>query len=373
MSQKTGVFSQSDLEKLFDNQRLIGCGRFSQNHIGTASVDITVTDEAYRVTNLLQPRQVKNQQIRNFLPFMRPERVELGSVIGVGETVIAKGSVGVNFPPGMYGYLNAKSSSGRNFLFTRSLADGLTEFDSVDKRNVGYTAEIWLVLQPLVFPIILTDQERYNQLRVFDGDTRFKQEDLNLLLQEHDLLFKRDTQEAYKQNELSLFTHDGSIFSTLYAPAGKLIGYRCKRNVHPIDLTRRDIDPKEYFEPVHGEYVVIGDERIEFVTVEAGYHYLLSTNEMLKVPDTHTAELVALNPRLGFFFSHFAGFFDNGFFGTATLEIYAPITVRLHHKQPVAQFVFEELRSPAPSYNEKGNYQGQIQTQLPKQFLPWKE
>ncbi len=371
MNNTIGVFSQNDLKKMVENRRLVPCEGFSPEHIGTASVDLTSTGEAYQLRRLFQPSQIKSESIRDLLPFMDPESKPLGSTLEVGSTTITKASLEPNFPPGIYGYLNAKSSSGRNFLFARSLADGQNMFDSADRRERGYSGELWIVIQPLAFPVILTNKERYDQLRVFNGDTRFKQQDLDNLLLNHDLLYRRETQEPYKHGDLSLFTHDGSILCTLYAPARELIGYRCKKNTPPVDLTRRDIDPRDYFEPVYAEEKIVDGKKISFVKVEGGYYYLLSTNEMIKVPETHTAELVALDTRLGFFFSHFAGFFDNGFFGTATLEIYSPFTIWLRHKQPVARFVFEKLRSEAPSYGEKGTYQSQIETQLPKQFLPW--
>ena len=127
----------------------------------------------------------------------------------------------------------------------------------------------------------------------------------------------------------------------------------------------------DYFEPVFAEEAIPGNPDSGFIRLKAWEYYLLSTNEMLKVPNNLCAELKALDPRLGLFFSHFAGFFDPGFFGTATLEVLAPHDMVLRHKDPVARFVFERMRSETISYGEKGNYQGQIETRLPKQFAPW--
>ncbi len=297
--------------------------------------------------------------------------VSLGSVMEVGSTYLVKASLDINSPPGLYGYLNAKSSSGRNFLFVRSLADGIHEFDSVDRRNKGYTGELWLAIQPLAFPVILTDKECYSQLRMFDADTRFSKSDLERILISHDLLYRRKTKEAYAQSELSLFTDDGSVLCTLDARPGVCVGYKAKRNAKPLDLTmRKSVDPRHYFEQVFAES--FGEGKYDgCVYVEAGHHYLLATNEMLKIPLSTTAELTALDPRLGFFFTHFAGFFDPGFFGTATLEVFAPHNTVLRHKQPIARFVYESMRSETFSYGENGNYHEQIETQLPKQFKPW--
>lgn len=367
-----GVFGRKQLLELVADGRLCPHATYCESHVEPASVDLTAVEEIYEVKRLLQPEQQSKECIRTLIPAMDPKPVALGDVLEVGKTYLAKASLDVNFPPGVYGYLNAKSSSGRNFLFVRSLSDGIHMFDSVDKRREGYSGEVWLVIMPLVFPVYLTNKERYNQLRVFNGDTRFSQSDLDELLLKRDLLFRRN-QEPYKQGELSLFTHDGSVLSTLYAKKGEIIGYVAKRGAPPIDLSRRNIDPKDYFEPVYAEDGRINgsDKTVSFVRIEGGRYYLLSTNEMIRIPTTHCAELVALDPRLGFFFSHFAGFFDPGFFGTATLEVFAPHDVVLRHKQPVARFVFEKVMEETASYAETGNYFGQVSTKLPKQFLPW--
>ena len=369
MNQKTGVFGQNDLKQLVANMRIKPLANFSEKHIGPASVDITITGEAFRVTRLITPSQLTGETVRSLLSQMGASRIDVGSVMEVGCTYLAKASIDINFPPGIYGYLNAKSSSGRNFLFVRSIADGIHMFDSVDKRNDGYSGELWLVIQPLAYPVILTDKECYNQLRVFNGDTRFKQKDLEDILLANDLLFRR-SKEAYSQGDLSLFTHDGSILCTLHAPPEKLIGYEARKVLKPLDLTARNLNPHDYFSAVYSERFGEG-EYDGVVYVESRKYYLLATNEMIKIPDDVTAELTALDTRLGFFFTHFAGFFDPGFFGTGTLEVFAPQDEHLRHKKPLARFVLEQVKSVTTSYTVTGNYSGQIETQLPKQFLPW--
>lgn len=366
---ESGVFSKSDLACLVESKRIIPLKGFLEKHVGPASVDITTTGEVYRINRMLQPSQIESETVRGLLSNMGASPIEMGSVMEVGCTYLAKASIDINFPPGLYGYLNAKSSSGRNFLFVRSLADGIHEFDSVDRRNHGYTGELWLVIQPLAFPVVLTDQECYNQLRVFDGDTRFNKRNLEEMLQGVDLLYRRN-QIPYKQGELSLFTYDGSALCTLDALPGKHVGYKAKKATAPIDLTKRLLNPRDYFEPVVAESFGTG-KYDGFVCIEAGHHYLLATNEMLKIPVKNTAELTALDTRLGFFFTHFAGFFDPGFFGTGTLEVFAPHDTTLRHKQPLARFVFEKMRNTTMSYADIGNYSGQIETQLPKQFAKW--
>lgn len=365
----TGVFNQNGLNELIENKRIKPLSGFLPKHVSPASVDVTSTGEAYRVNRLLPPSQLTNESIRSLLPQMGASRIDVGSVMEVGSTYLVKASLDINFPPGVYGYLNAKSSSGRNFLFVRSLADGIHMFDSVDRRDRGYSGELWLVIQPLAYPVIFTVEECYSQLRVFNGDTRFKQVDLDNLLLKEDLLFRR-SKDPYLQGELSLFTHDGSVLCTLHAPPDKVVGYKAKKTAKPLDLSSRGLDPHDYFDEVCAERFGPG-KYDSGVYGEAGKYYLLATNEMIKIPTLHTAELMAVDTRLGFVFTHFAGFFDPGFFGTATLEVFAPQGEFLRHKKPLARFAFETLLEETVSYAKKGNYQEQIETQLPKQFKPW--
>ena len=208
-------------------------------------------------------------------------------------------------------------------------------------------------------------------MRVFDGDTRFTQKDLDSLLETKDLLHRSKDQHPYKQGDLSHFTHDGSILCTLHAKGG-IVGFRAKKTRRALDLASRGIDPREYFEPVYAERFAPENDECWGVQLEAGQYYLLSTKEMLKVPTHVTAELVGLDRRIGDVFTHFAGFFDPGFFGTGTLEVHsARSNIFLRHKHPFARFVIEYLRSEADSYATKGTYQGQIGTKLPKQFKAW--
>jgi dCTP deaminase len=366
-----GVFPKADLLNLVTCGRVYALDGFQQSHVGVASIDVTTTGEGYEIARVLQPNPRHGETVRELLPRMGASRIALGDVLQPGSSYLVKASIDINFPPGIYGYLNAKSTSGRNFLHVRSLADRICEFDSVDNRKSGYTGELWLLLEPLVYPIVFTDQECYTQMRVFNADTRFSQQDLDALLEANDLLFRYKNREPYKQGGLSHFTHDGSIWCTLRAKGTEPIGYKAKRSREPLDLAARNVDPSEYFEPVFAEQ--FGDGETGWgVSLQSFEYYLLSTQEMLKVPLHVTAELVGLDRRVGDVFTHFAGFFDPGFFGTGTLEVHAARgNIFLRHQHPFARFVFESLRAPAESYGNNGTYQEQIGTRLPKQFAAW--
>jgi deoxycytidine triphosphate deaminase len=364
-----GVFSKSDLQDLITHGRVEVLPGFEEKHVGPASIDITVSGgEVYKVGQLLRPSGKRREKVRDMLALLGAKPVRMGDVLGVGHKYVAKATVNCNFPVGLYGYSNAKSTSGRNMCLCRTIADEIEGYDTLDRRWENWSGEVWLTIEPFVFPIVLTDKECYAQVRIFDGDTRFREEDLKRELQKQDFLFRQDG-TRYKMGELELATGDGTIFTTLYAKAGKLVGFRAKRTLNPpLDLTARGLHPENHFIPVYAEEDPT-DQAGGMVTLEPGYFYLFSTNEMLDVPEHLCAELVAIHPRLGLFFSHFAGFFDPGFMGVPTLEVTAIIQTTLRHREAVGCFRYERMRSKTASYALTGNYSGQKRTTLPKQFV----
>ncbi len=362
-----GAFSKSDLQDLIAAERIKTLPGFEGKHVGPASIDITVSsEEVYQVSQLLRPSGKRREKVRDMLKSLDAKRVRMGSVLGTGHKYVAKATVNGNFPAGLYGYSNAKSTSGRNMCLCRTIADEVEGFDTLDRRWENWTGEIWLTIEPFVFPIVLTDKECYAQIRMFDGDTRFHESDLKKELQKRDFLFKQDG-SRYNLGELELTTGDGTIFTTLYAKAGRLVGFKAKRTLEPLNLTARGLHPESHFIPVYAEKDPT-DPDGGMVTLEAGHFYLLSTNEVLDVPEHLCAELVALHPRLGLFFSHFAGFFDPGFKGVPTLEVTPIIRTTLRHREAVGCFRYERMRSKTESYAVVGNYSGQKRTTLPKQF-----
>ena len=256
---KYGAYTREDLFSLINKGRIKTLSSFKDSHVSVASIDVTVEDEAYEIEKVLKPLSQKKEKIRDILNLMNPKPFKIGDTMYPGKSYIAKASLDLDFTPGLYMYGNAKSSSGRNFLLVRMLADEVGMFDGVDMRSRGYTGELWMVFEPLVYPIILTKDETYLQIRVLNKDTRMNKDDLDQFLIENNLLYRRQNLEPYSQDKLSLLTYNGSILTTIYAPANQLVGYRVKENIlDPVDLTKRDIDGEKYFEKVYAKVLYPG-------------------------------------------------------------------------------------------------------------------
>lgn len=371
-----GTFARADLADAIEAGRVRTLDGFKNDHLGPASIDLAIAtgpDAAmYELDMLLKPQAYgsKCESVRELLDMSGAKLRQPGHIMEPGHTYVCKSTVGLNLPPGMYAYMNARSTIGRSFLHSFTIMDGSTIFDGVDKRQQGYTGEVWLVLKPLCFRTRLSIDVCYSQMRLFNRDTRFGEQCLRKALETDDLLYRRDG-AAYNQADLSLFSHDGSVLATLYAKEGELIGYKAKKGLSEyldLDAPKGSLDPAVFFDPVYAGSLKSGG----YVKLEGMEYYLLSTIEQLKVPERLSAELRMLDARFGLFFSHFAGYIDPGFLGTVTLEVMSPDDRVLRHKDVVARFDYERMASIPPSYGQRGNYQGQVGTTLPKMFGEYK-
>lgn len=109
---------------------------------------------------------------------------------------------------------------------------------------------------------------------------------------------------------------------------------------------------------------VWGDEiDEEMIEIRPGELVLLDTTEYLVFPDTITGFLMLKSSlgRCGLEHLH-AGWFDPGFEGTATLELFnaLPMSIALKRGQPIVQMVFARMEEPPDkSYQQTGRYVGQ--------------
>jgi len=158
-----------------------------------------------------------------------------------------------------------------------------------------------------------------------------------------------------------------------------------------IDVDRVGaLDPADYWEPIEanlrGDMVLDPDE-----------FYILVSREQVTIPPDHAAEMVPLNPLVGEFRVHYAGFIDPGFgyvsgkppSARGVLEPDFPgwkqpgksgsqvrsreVPFILEHGQIIGRLIFERLTDPPPESYGQGlgsNYQSQG-LKLSKHFRAW--
>jgi dCTP deaminase len=245
---------------------------------------------------------------------------------------------------------NAKSSTGRLDLLTRTITDGGTEFDRIPK---GYNGPLYAEICPRSFSVLVRPGMRLNQMRFRQGDATLDDVALAALHEDVGLV----SGEAV--------ISEGLGFSVDLKPEhGTLVGYRAKPHTSVIDLELiGHYDPAEFWEPIY-----TGAGRI---ILDPGAFYILVSREAVTIPPTHAAEMAPYVAMVGEFRVHYAGFFDPGF-GWAeaggagsrgVLEVRcheAPFV--LEHGQIVGRLVYEKMAAiPDTLYGREiaSNYQGQ--------------
>jgi dCTP deaminase len=275
----------------------------------------------------------------------------------------------LTLPDEIRGKANPKSSTGRLDVFTRVLTDGNPSFDEIP---YGYRGKLYLEVVPRSYAIHVRTGLALNQLRLFTGDARLRDEEIRTVHEEFPLLYLDS--HALRAHELTI--SDGLFLSVdLSGPTDRIVGYRAKRNSLPIDLSRvHGYGWRDYWEPVYPE----PGSRI---VLEPEVFYLLLSAEGACIPPGYAAEMTAYDPTAGELRTHYAGFFDPGFGydpkgrrhgSRAALEVRArDVSFMVEHRQPICKLAFERmLEPPNVLYGERlgSNYQGQ-ETMLSKHFV----
>ena len=274
----------------------------------------------------------------------------------------------LRLPNDVRGKANPKSSTGRLDVFTRVLTDYQHRFDEIQP---GYRGKLYLEIVPRSFAVRVKANQTLNQLRLARGDVRLSDEEIRLTQEELPLVYL----DSHPLRESELSVGEGLFLSLDLAGSGdRIVGYRAKKNSHPIDLSMiRRLSWKDYWDPVYPES---GGR----VVLEPEVFYLLLSAEGVCIPPEIAAEMMAYDPTAGELRTHYAGFFDPGFgydpsgkkFGSrAALEVRArDVSFMVEHRQPVCKLALERMGAkPDSLYGEEmgSNYQGQV-TMLSKHF-----
>jgi dCTP deaminase len=256
----------------------------------------------------------------------------------------------LDLPPEIEAVANAKSSTGRLDLLTRTITDHGKEFDRIVK---GYSGPLYAEICPRSFSVLVRPGMRLNQIRFRRG---------------HAVLDDVALTSLHAQSPLvsgDPVIQDGLGFSVdLSAGRNGLVGYRAKPHTGVIDLGRISAyDPADYWEEIRTD--------TQQIILDPGAFYILVSQEAVTIPPEYAAEMAPYLAMVGEFRVHYAGFFDPGFGHAAAngqgskgvLEVRcheAPFV--LEHGQVVGRLVYEAmLETPSQLYGRDiaSNYQGQ--------------
>ena len=236
----------------------------------------------------------------------------------------------------MAGRANPKSSTGRVDLFVRLLTDGQPAFDDIAP---GYHGPLYLEIAPQTFSVLVRAGTRLNQMRLKRGaPTVLAVQDIGVDL------------------------------------TGAVSGYRARRHAGVIDMDHVDgHDPRDFWE-------ALAPRRSELV-LDPGEFYILASKDVIDIPVLQAAEMTPIDPAVGEFRVHYAGFFDPGFGSVeaggegsrGVLEVRSHETpFLLEDGQTVARLVFEPLTDrPAKLYGAGGSHYQRQGLRLSKHFKVW--
>ena len=354
----TGVLPAQALRALIETGALSADPAILDAQVQPASLDLRLGTIAYRVRASFLAGQ--GRKVADRLAEFEMHRVDLthGAVLEKGCVYVIPLMEHLDLPAGITAVANAKSSTGRLDLLTRTITDGGTEFDRIPE---GYEGPLYAEVCPKSFSVLVRPGMRLNQIRFRNGQAVLTDTELTAL----------NAHEPLVSGEAMI--SEGLGFSVDLRPAeGNLVGYRAKPHTGVIDLDRIGHYPaSDFWEDVHTD-----EGRI---ILDPGAFYILVSREAVTIPPDYAAEMAPYLAMVGEFRVHYAGFFDPGFGHAAAggagsrgvLEVRcheAPFV--LEHGQVVGRLVYERMAErPDALYGQtiKSNYQGQG-LKLAKQF-----
>lgn len=353
-----GVLPAQSLRRLIKTGAIAAAPAIDPGQIQPASLDLRLGQVAYRVRASFLAGN--GRKVADRIAEFEMHRMDLsaGAVLEKGCVYVIPLMEALALPAGITAVANAKSSTGRLDLLTRTIVDGGTEFDRIPE---GYTGPLYAEVCPKSFSVLVRAGQRLNQIRFRHGQA---------VLSDTALASLHATETLVSG---AAVISEGLGFSVDLAPAkGDLVGYRAKPHTGVIDLDKIGHYPgRDFWEEVRS-----AERRI---ILDPGAFYILVSREAVTIPPDYAAEMAPFLAMVGEFRVHYAGFFDPGFGYAAAggagsrgvLEVRcheAPFV--LEHGQVVGRLVYERMAARPEALYGMGiasNYQGQG-LKLAKQF-----
>jgi dCTP deaminase len=286
--------------------------------------------------------------------------LEGGVVLERGCTYVMELQEALNLPKNISAGANPKSSTGRLDVFTRLISDHGEVFDWVDSN---YRGKLYVEISPMTFSIRVRKGSRLNQLRFLrrtSSQGRYDRPELD----------DKELEELHNAERLvsgtDLTIRNGlNVRVDLRGPrAGSVIGYKARKFTGIVDVDEKTHPRDEFWEPIKSNASGL-------LILDPQQFYILASKEKIQVPPAYAAEMAPIDPMMGEFRAHYAGFFDPGFGhmpndehgSKAVLEVRShDVPFVLEDGQIIARLVYEHLTDrPTRLYGRKlkSNYQGQ--------------
>ncbi|HEX7885023.1 MAG TPA: 2'-deoxycytidine 5'-triphosphate deaminase [Phenylobacterium sp.] len=330
-----GILPCQSIEALIGGGAIASATAWEDDQVQPASLDLRLGGKAWRVRASFLPR---HGTVRERIAQVAMHELDLtrGAVLERGCVYIAELQERLKLPRGVSARANPKSSTGRVDVFVRLLSDYGDQFDDVRE---GYEGPIYMEIAPQTFSVLVRSGTRLNQLRLKTGTPpRLRTESVGVDL------------------------------------TGEIAGFRGRRHAGVVDLDHEDgHDPRNFWEPLY--------PRDGQLLLDPGEFYILASKQAVEIPVMEAAEMTPIDPSVGEFRVHYAGFFDPGF-GTdeahgkgskGVLEVRSHETpFILEDGQTVARLVYEPLtEKPTRLYGDLGSHYQRQGLKLSKHFQVW--
>ena len=347
---RQGVIPSQLIKNMVKKNQIVIMTPLQNDQVQPASLDLRLGRVAYRVRASFLTGD--NATVADRLAEFQMHAIDLsqGAVLEKGCVYLVPLMESLDLPNEMEAVANAKSSTGRLDLLTRTITDYGKEFDRIIK---GYKGPLYAEICPRSFSVLVRPGMRLNQIRFRIG---------HAILGDSALTKLHATTPLVSGNAV---IQGGLGFSVDLRPSSNgIVGYRAKPHTGVIDLEKIGAYKSNDF----WEKIITNEKRI---ILDPGAFYILVSQEAVTIPPEYAAEMAPYLAMVGEFRVHYAGFFDPGFGYAAAngrgsrgvLEVRcheAPFV--LEHGQVVGRLVYEAmLEPPSQLYGSDiaSNYQGQ--------------
>ncbi len=355
-----GLFGRQKIKAMIGRKLIQAEIPVEPSQLQPASLDLRLSKEAYRVRASFLPG--RERSVRERLESLNAEPVSLagkGAVLEKGIVYVARLMERLELRPNLSGAANPKSSTGRIDIFTRLIVDRGEAFDEVP---LDYKGELWLEISPRSFSVRVKAGTKLNQVRFRSRNSQ--QRDKHTFTLDDAEIRKRHLAAPLVDGPLDL--REGvALRVDLGGLSEPVVGYRAIRNSDVIDVNRlRGYAMEDFWEPIRARE----DRRL---ILDPDQFYILASRERVQIPSDLAAEMAPIDPAIGEFRVHYAGFFDPGFgqgkdgrpSARAVLEVRSrDVPFLLEDGQPVGRLVYEKLAGlPDALYgaDATSNYQHQ--------------
>jgi dCTP deaminase len=366
-----GLLPREKIELMVRRKMIQGLENLEEGQFQPASLDLRLGSRAYRVRASFLPG--RERKVADQLQALETDAIGLegnGAVLERGCVYVIPLLEHLHLPESISAVANPKSSTGRLDIFTRLITDNAEMFDRVAR---AYQGPLYAEVSPRSFSIRVRKGSKLNQIR-------FRRLNSQQLERSDFGVDEKDLREHHQKMPLVdgdlEVRRDGLVLRVALdaEPREAVIGYRAQKHADILDLDRVGAyRAGDYWDPIKTR----PDKKL---ILDPGEFYILASREKLHIPPDLAAEMVPIDPAMGEFRVHYAGFFDPGFGAAldnrpgarAVLEVRShEVPFILEDGQVIGRLVYEKMAEPPQIlYGESNvsNYQGQG-LKLSKHFL----